>query len=474
LAVEAEMQRRTGKTIKEFQRVGIRHLGLRRAAALLDDPGLGKTIQAIGALPAGCPVLIVCPNGVKGKWAKELRKWRPGWRIVVLGEGMPFRWPQPGEAIIVNYERLPPAHAERESLRSRMTASRVETFELEVRYWKVQKARRGLTRPAPGTVAVVDEAHRAKDRDAKVTHRWRELAALLLATDVYACGGRVWLLTGTPLVNRRDELYTVLQAAGLGEALFGDLTRFRAACDSGDVADRLKLACLRRLREHVLPELPPVEYEDIPVAIDATTRRYCDKIVQLLSRRGVSMRGSSFEQLSAVAGPGGELAGAISSVRERLARLKVPTLAERIDDAEADETPLLVYSAHRAPVDYAGARRNWTSLTEGPEENTRRGEAFQTGKFFGCASTYQAGGEGIDLYRAWRMIRVDEPWTPKAVEQSEGRMQRIGQTSTRLLVTRLVADHVLERRVNELLDDKRAEIAASVDAAAEPPPLVSG
>lgn len=457
------MQAASGNTLKPYQRIGIRFLAARKRACLFDEPGVGKTPQAIGAVPAGAPVLVACPNVVKGKWLREFQTWRPGWRLTSVTAGSAtdpavFRWPQPGEVVFVNYEMLPAASAEIARLETRAgrSISAIAARGYAARAGQLARTRQALTLPHTGTVCISDEVHRVKSRDAKVTARWRELATMALARS-----GRAWGLSGTPLVNWRDELFTVLQAVGLGEQLFGDLRSYRADWAEGRVASRIADVMLRRTRAEVLPELPPVTWDPIPVEIGDELRTYCDRLLAVLRTRGYFVRTLTLDALQRAAQPGSGLDGCIAAVRARLAALKIRSLLELVADAEESDTPLVVFSSHRAPIDVLARRPGWTCLTgdETAVEKTRRAEAFQAGQFRGIALTYQSGGEGIDLYRAWRIVLVDLPWTPKDIDQATSRLRRIGQMAKVILVSRLVAAHPIEEHVDEVLIRKFEEIA---------------
>lgn len=79
---------------------------------------------------------------------------------------------------------------------------------------------------------------------------------------------------------------------------------------------------------------------------------------------------------------------------------------------------------------------------------------FQEGKLKGIALTIGAGGIGLTLTRGHQVIFLDLAWTPTLNEQAEDRAVRIGQTKG-VIVTRIIADHVIDRRVVELLSEKQ-------------------
>ena len=73
------------------QRAGVEFLATSKQAMLLDEPGLGKTAQAIRVLSrlhekgeSVFPALVVCPNTLKKNWEREFEKWWPGVRVQVI------------------------------------------------------------------------------------------------------------------------------------------------------------------------------------------------------------------------------------------------------------------------------------------------------------------------------------------------------------------------------------------------------
>ena len=72
----------------------------------------------------------------------------------------------------------------------------------------------------------------------------------------------------------------------------------------------------------------------------------------------------------------------------------------------------------------------------------------------GIAGTVGAMGVGVTLTRAAHAVFVDRPWTPAEEDQAEDRICRIGQERP-VMITRLIADHPVDRRVQSVLDKKR-------------------
>jgi SNF2 family DNA or RNA helicase len=445
--------RERGLALFPFQARGIEWLAPRSTALLADDMGLGKTVQALCAAPVGAGVLVICPAVAKGVWVREAKRFRPDLTPVALSGRGSFRWPVAGEMVVVNYDILPGTPAAQKGYPA------VLPVEL-------------ATAPA-GTVVIADEAHALKSSGAQRTSRFRALAQAAKAS-----GGRVWLLTATPLLNRAPELWAIAQAMGVGRETFGGYDAYKRMWRATDgkygtewgqptaqVATSLQAIMLRRVKSEVLTDLPAKTVRAIEVnGLSVSTKKLCDNALAALDALGVDLakalalatstadKSLAFEQLSAA--------------RAALATAKLDAAIEMIEAYEDAGEPVVVFSAHRAPIDVLGARDGWATITgdTAAEARTEIENAFQAGKLKGVACTIKAGGVAITLTKACNAVFVDEEWTPALNSQAQDRIYRIGQ-SRGVVITRLVAAHALDRRVAELLAEKAELIDSTVDAA---------
>ena len=418
---------RRGQELYTFQKTGVAWLAPRCGALLADEMGLGKTIQALAALPPGARVLVVCPSAAKGTWRKEASKWRPEFRVSTLQGRGSARWPSENEIVVTNYDIA-------------------DGFSSEV--------------PADVTI-ICDEAHMLKNPDAKRTKALRATIALALAK-----GGRCWGLTGTPLLNRPQELWGVLMSLGLAQAAFGSSKNFRYLFDAKlgkwgtvwgqprqpEVKERLDRVMLRRRKAEVLPDLPTKSWELRECALDRPHAKALGKLEEVFAEWLAS---PASDELPAFEG--------FSSVRQTLAAGKVPAMLDIVSEFEANEEPLLVWSAHRAPIDALAKREGWAAITgdTSADERSRLETRFQAGELKGLGLTIQAGGVAITLTHASHALFVDRMWTPALNEQAEDREVRIGQKNAVQIID-LVCDHPLDKRLHEVLMRKQALIRATL------------
>lgn len=465
--------------LRPFQREGVLYLSARRKALLADDCGLGKTCTALaaryvlgqangGTLP-GC--LIVGPAVAKGVWQSECQKFFPDWQMERLDGLGSFRWPQPGELLVTNY-----------ALMRSQPCPRCQGRKQADEGWDCRCCKgKGLVPFAPkgapeGMILILDEAHRA--RGGKKSQQASGVRRLSAA--VRARGGAVWLLTATPLVNRPTDLWSVLQAAGAAQDVFGDYETFFRVCGGRrgfwgsewgkplpEAAAMLGAFMLRRRKSEVLQDLPGKEVQEILVEnLPASCRAACDALQATLAERGLTLEdlldiAERQERFPSDQKIPFELA---SIVRRELAEAKVGALVQLIEEYEAAGEPVVVFSSHRLPIDVLGKGSGWAAVTGStpPAQRTELVAKFQAGELRGIAGTIPALGVAVTLTRASHVIFVDQAWNPADNHQAAERLNRIGQ-DRKVLVRILVADHPIDRGIARILRAKQRRVDVIVE-----------
>jgi SNF2 family DNA or RNA helicase len=493
-------------TIRKYQVEGIRWLAyrgtatggeadsvdmLKRTGALLADaPGCGKTNQTLLSLHDDEGLLVVSPVNAKLVWPREAEKWCPGrfTSVHICDTAEDFRWPaHPRELVVINFDILPHTPAqikkERVSLTEKLAVVTARIAELQAvvdddnagelndaeRVCKKltqqlarNKTRAPIGKPPCKVLAVADEAHYVENNKAQRTVRWRFIATK--ATRVYA-------LTGTPVESEPLKLNGLLTSARCNpftwtsfqthfNAIKGkwggiDFLREKPLSDStakGPVIvapgthELLLRFMLRRTKEQVLTELPPKIYSEIPVELPKKLIAELDDINE--KARPYLERGElpPFEMMSVV--------------RAALATASIAAMTEVIESYEQAGLPLLVFSAHVAPIAVLSKRKGWFTI-DGDTSATRRDEieiAFQSGEGFGVGCTL-AGAASRTLTRASTVLFVDRFWERKHNEQAEDRAHRMGQRDSVNVIT-LVPEHPLTRHVADLLHSKSEFVGA--------------
>ncbi|RME80557.1 MAG: DEAD/DEAH box helicase [Caldilineae bacterium] len=438
-----------------YQQEGAMHLAFGRRAMLADDMGLGKTVQAIAAasllhqLRDIQRVVVVCPASLKHQWAREIRRFTTFPVQVIQGNLMARRqlYRQPAFFSIINYELVRRDIAE-------------------------------LQRMKPDLV-ILDEAQRIKNWRTKTADAVKQLRS------PYA-----FVLTGTPLENRLDELYSVFQF--LDPRVLGPLWRFNQEFfqlerrRSGTfkvvgyknldrLRERIAPYVLRRTREEVLSDLPArtdnnffvemtreqwVAYEEFRATVA--------RLLAMMRRRPLTpkerqiMLGALVKMrliCNALALHDPELP---PKDRERTSP-KLRELSHILEDEVAS-------NGHKAIIFSQWARM--LDLTEpvlqrlgigavkltGDVPSSRRGALLE--RFFDDPDcrvflSTDAGGVGLNLQAASLVINLDLPWNPAVLEQRIARAHRHGQPQS-VQVINLIAQDTIEERILDTLARKRS------------------
>jgi SNF2 family DNA or RNA helicase len=441
----------------DYQRAGARWLLSRyaegRGAILADDMGLGKTRQALAALAALAGsgetlALVVAPAIARGVWAREAAIMLPGWRVIVRRTKAEAADPWAGidetpTLVIVSYDTLPPPAEDGTA-------------------WPASTA------PAPPRRALVvcDEAHATKNSKSR---RTKALRALMRTARKAGPEQALipWLLTGTPLLNRAPDLWSLYTTAGLAREAWAEGYEGFARAHGGRrgpayrggpavwtwggtpsalAQERFRRVALRRLKADEL-SLPPKRRETLYLELAPSTRRMLDKVER--------------ETVERAEGGEAEALRVLSAVRGALAVAKAKAAEELLDEADEQDEPLVVFAAHRAAVDLIAEREGWASITgDTPaDERARIVERFQRGELYGVVGTIAAMGVGVTLTRSARVIFVEQDWTPALNEQAEDRCYRIGQTAS-VLVTVLAVDHWVDEKIRAICADKSRQHGA--------------
>jgi SNF2 family DNA or RNA helicase len=272
---------------------------------------------------------------------------------------------------------------------------------------------------------------------------------------ILAKGGKVWLLTGTPMLNQPMELWQLLSIANVQWKTFGSWGNFISlfggskkywggydfvseAMNETEIKKCIAPYILRRTKDETLKDLPSKSHQIHKVSVSRDLHKFHpDEAVQAKSPEDI--QGIS----------------EISSFRKILAMEKLKASMDLIESYEASGESIVVFSAHLGPIDFLMKREVWTGIT-GETINSHRERAvkdFQSGFKIGFAGTIQAAGVGITLTRASNVIFIDKAWTPALNRQAEDRLHRIGQKNA-LIVHHIESDHMLCYHVNRVLGYK--------------------
>ena len=425
-----------GGELHPFQRAGVRYALERRRTFIADEQGLGKTMQALATLErdGAFPAVVVCPASMKLTWERESSIWLPDRSVTVLEGRTASAWTEEAEQaeiVVLNYDILEP-HAER-------------------------LAARGLK------ALVLDESHYVKNPGAR-----RTKAAIALARQLPDDALRLGL-TGTPILNRPEELVAQLRAIGRLED-FGSgarlSRRFRTAGSDDRLHWNLRAHCyVRRTKQQVLAQLPAKRHDTVPVALvnEEEYRLAEQDVIAWLQSLPLDLRTMDSKVAAALRA---EQLVRLNSLRQLAVRGKLPAGLAWIDDFLLSGEPLVVFAEHIATQQAVLERFPGAAHILGSDSSVSRQravDAFQREdgpQLIVCS--LRAASQGITLTRASNVAFLELDWTPARHDQAEDRLHRIGQESA-VTAYYLLAPNTIDEDMAEVLERKRALIDAVTD-----------
>jgi superfamily II DNA or RNA helicase/uncharacterized protein (UPF0332 family) len=447
------------KPLFPYQQAGVLHLAAGGRALLADDMGLGKTVQAIAA----CEVLrargemrralIVTPASLKSQWAREIERYT-GSRALIVGGSVGQRqsaFASDAPYIIINYELT----------------------------WRDLSQ---LSNLQPD-VLVLDEAQRAKNFRTKTAATLRSIPSRFL-----------FVLTGTPVENRLDDLYSLLQL--IDSRALGPLWKFNHQFHQqnergkvvgykrlGELRARIGSLVLRRRKDEVLTQLPPLTEQTRYVALSPAQveleehfRTEAAKLLATAERRALTpeeqRRLMAMLLKARQACDAAELCDPVGHASQ--SSPKLDELEQLIGEiVEQGPSKVLVFSEWTGMLRLAARRLEklgigYGFLHGGVPVSHRPAllDRFREDSEQRVLLSTDAGGVGLNLQVASYVIHLDLPWNPGRLDQRTARAHRLGQTRG-VSVTCLCSERGIERGIEGTLAQKRALRGAALDAASE-------
>ncbi len=419
-----------------YQVEGVAFLASRGRGVLADDMGLGKTLQAIAAATwltqneGVRRTLIVCPASLKHQWAREIERFTDFDTQIVQGSP---------DARIVQYRR--------------QAAFTIINYELVLRDWAE------INRILGADLLVLDEAQRIKNWRTKTADTIKALQTR------YA-----FVLSGTPLENRLEDLYSIMQVVD-GRVL-GPLWRFMIDFHVVDETDRvlgyrnlselrrrLEPVMLRRDRREVRDQLPDRIQHRLDVEMTGRQRALHDealaaaaRLSQIRKRRPLTPTETNRLMASLQkARMACDAAGLVDEDAKGSPKLdELERLLEELC-VEAGRK-VVVFSEWKKMTSRVVERAQQMGLgvihLSGDVPTSKRGDLLEKFDNDPAAQVFvstDAGGTGLNLQVASALINLDIPWNPAVLEQRIARVHRLGQTDPVQIVLMMSADSYEER-----------------------------
>lgn len=430
-----------------FQKIGASFMKAMDHSLLGDVPGLGKTIQTIGALDNEGPHLIIVPASLKYSWEEEIEKWSPETRVQVVDGDAGTRmkqwkgWTNLPTYFIANYELL---------LRDI-----------------------DLIKEIPWKTIVADEATRISNPRAKTTKALKSIK----------CEKRI-ALTGTPVSNSPVDVYSIVD--WLYPGYLGDFYSFQKKyCvmdefegwevrptwnrvvgfqNLDELSEKVGKIMLRRHKADVLTDFPEKTSEKITFELSQEEREVYTSLknqifeeLQKLKIEGhnlhvIPVKMLRLKQITNDVRLVSHETNVKSSKLQLLKDLLVPVvrsgdkmivftqfaeMAKILAEELQEYNPLLIYGDVSSP-----ARFEAVTKFNDPEEEHK------------VMIMTEAGAYGLNLQAASYVTHYDSPWSIAKLTQREDRSHRIGQTKP-VTVYHLIAKNSIDEYVSKVLHKKQ-------------------
>ncbi|MCY4306359.1 MAG: DEAD/DEAH box helicase [Aestuariivita sp.] len=429
-----------------YQREGVKHLALSERALLADEMGLGKTVQAIGAcrvlqdLIGISRVLIVCPASLKTEWAEQINAATNLSYEIVVGH---------------REQRLKQYHG-------------IQFFTI-TNYEQVMVDFDEMQQTIKPDIVILDEAQRIKN--------WRTKTA----TAIKRLQSRfAFVLTGTPLENRIDELYSIMQF--LDPELLGPLFRFNREYYKLDnqgramgyqnldkLREKTKTLMLRRRKADVEGDLPKktVKFHYLPMTEEQAIRyQDYERVVTAIAARGKRrpLLPEEFNRLQIGLASMRMICDTPYILDQDVRDCpKLEELERVLEDMLEDPTAKIIIFSEwvkmldlvRELIDNLDIGYAWH--TGSVPQDRRRVEInrFKQDPTCRIFLSSESGGVGLNLQVASNVINLDLPWNPAKLEQRIARAWRKHQKRS-VTVVNLVTSNSIEHRMVDLLEQKQA------------------
>lgn len=440
-----------------YQLRGVLFAASRGRVVLADDMGLGKTVQAVAAAAllkrqSGIErVLVISPASVKYQWRTEIERFSDLSVQVIDGDKRrrKKRYASPKFFNLINYELV---------------------------RWDMEELR-----ALDADLIILDEAQRIRNWATKTARTVKQLKSR------YA-----FVLTGTPLENKIEELYSVVEFVDgrvLGPA-FRFLHEHVETNETGKllgyrglkrIHEQLKPILLRRKRDEVLKQLPERTDQTFRVALTKQQAEPYWEQNEILGRlmhkwkRQGWLSEVDFRRMTCCLQNMRMLCNSTYLFdKETNYSPKLDEFREIIRELAIEEgRKTVVFSEYERMTRLAGAELTKLGIEfvslHGGVPTSKRGELmdrFRADPNCKVFLSTDAGGVGLNLQSASAVINFEPPWNPARLEQRIGRVHRMGQANPVQVIHMLTEDSI-EERVWETMQLKKALFTGLFDAAAD-------
>ena len=423
--------------LRGYQQEGIGWLVDKSSALLADEMGTGKTVQTVNAIRLLFrqgkikSALIVCPPAVIGSvgisietekpegWSGHFYLWAPELLVTVIRGSREHRnsaWQTPVHVYITTYDTI------RNDLSERL-----------------------LTDLNKFDCIVLDEAQNVKNKNSGRSKAVRQLQAQYR-----------WVLTGTPIENSAEDVKSLFE--------FIEPGFFKSGIDysNQEIKDTIKPYMLRRLKKHVLKDLPDKIYQENWLDLDSEQRNTYNNALNAGRLNIENSLGNESQVQTHIFALLGKLKQICNFAEGKDESPKTEQLLEYLETIVANNQKVLVFSQYVSEgvhklaklLDKQGIRFVLYKGGMSEQERNQVISDFRSKPDVNVfLATIKAVGFGVTLTEASYVIHFDHPWNPAQMQNAEDRAHRIGQTK-KLTVYSFWMKGTIEERVKKKLTEK--------------------
>lgn len=433
----------------DYQKEGIAYALQKKRCIMGDEPGLGKTAQAIGTLTASgaFPALVICPASLKVNWQREFRKFG-GVSAVILDDSNRNVWQNlltmkrndgkpMCQVIITNYESLKKFFVRRLIRQERFTMKSIE-FDDRVRLFRS---------------VIIDESHKCKSNKTQQSKFVQGIAE-----------GKEYVLelTGTPVVNNNEDLVQQLRIMDrLND--FGGYQKFVGRYCQGlnksshvkELNFRLRNTCFfRRQKKDVLTQLPDKTRSYLVTDI-SNRKEYAAAEKDVIKYLRDYQNADDDKLQRAIRG---DIMVRMNILKQVSARGKIESAVDVIHNTIDGGDKLIVFCFLKEVV--AALKREFPKAVTVTGDDNDRQKQYSVDKFQqdeNCKLiilNYRSGGTGLTLTAASNVLFVEFPWTYADCCQAEDRAHRNGQKNA-VTCTYLLGNGTIDEYMYDLIQTKK-------------------
>ncbi|APU60602.1 SNF2 helicase associated domain-containing protein [Clostridium botulinum] len=422
---------------------------------LADEMGLGKTLQTIAFIKSEVeenknkpmPSLVVCPTSLVYNWEDEIKKFQPDLKCTLIS-------------------------GDKESREESIKA--IDTSDIVITSYALIRRDIDKYEKVKFRYCFLDEAQNIKNPQSLNAQSVKSIKA-----------NNYFALTGTPVENSLTELWSIFDFIMPGYLL--NYRRFYAKYESPIVKDKneealkelnnhIKPFILRRLKKHVIKELPPKIEHNIVVNMTEEQKKVYASFAESAKKefyKEIRERGFNKSKIK------------ILSIITRLRQIccdpstfienyegsngKTETLLDIVNSSINAGHKILLFSQFTSVLKniaevFKANNINYLYLDGSTKADVRGSlvKDFNNGKGDIFLISLKAGGTGLNLTSADIVIHFDPWWNPAVEDQASDRAHRIGQKKT-VEVIRLIAKGTIEEKIYKIQQKKKEIIDKVID-----------